>query len=224
MLGMTIPLGEEVHFGAATHNISGISVPADASPKFRVYEQDTDTAIVDWTLMTSRHFEPSGLYRGSFTASVANGFEVGKFYDIVKSGLVNSIRGFDVDTIYIRSGVYDANILQQTGNPIGDLYYADIELNRNQSASRQDEYTVSWFRNEVPISGQNTFLQVIQRDGANLISTTAMSEIGSYGMFKRDETTNLVPAGESVIVNVSGIVDGVNRIWRKVISRESGIV
>jgi hypothetical protein len=87
---MNIPLGEVVHFDVTTRNIAtGVGCDADAAPTFSVFEEDTDTAIVTGTM--TKRTALTGNYRGTFTASTANGFEVGKFYIIVVAGTVGGI-------------------------------------------------------------------------------------------------------------------------------------
>jgi hypothetical protein len=87
---MNIPLGEVVHFDVTTRNIAtGVGCDADAAPTFSVFEEDTDTAIVTGTM--TKRTALTGDYRGTFTASTANGFEVGKFYIIVVAGTVGGI-------------------------------------------------------------------------------------------------------------------------------------
>lgn len=90
---MRIPLDEVVHFDAVTHHpTTGAVTDADSTPTFSVFEEDTDTAIVGPSNLTKRT-ALTGNYRGSFTASAANGFEVGKWYNVVASATVNSIAG-----------------------------------------------------------------------------------------------------------------------------------
>lgn len=74
-----IPLNEVVYFDIATFNITtGGLLAADSAPTFEVLEESTDTAILTptCTLRTSH----TSTYRCTFTASAANGFELGKWY------------------------------------------------------------------------------------------------------------------------------------------------
>lgn len=75
-----IPLGEVVHFDVDTSDVTtGGEAAADSTPVFRVYEEDADAAILGPTNLTARSGLTGG-YRGTFTMSVANGFEIGKWY------------------------------------------------------------------------------------------------------------------------------------------------
>lgn len=77
-----VPLGEVVHmpdlftFSPST----GVETAADTIPKCSVYEEDTDTAIIILGSMVLRTATTND-YRYSFTASAANGFEIGKWYN-----------------------------------------------------------------------------------------------------------------------------------------------
>jgi hypothetical protein len=93
MAGLSVPLDEVVHFDADTSSTTtGGESNADSTPVFRVYEEDNDTAILGPTNMTLRTGLTGG-YRGTFTASAANGFEVGKWYIVKAFGTVGAVNG-----------------------------------------------------------------------------------------------------------------------------------
>lgn len=88
-----VPIDEVVFFDFITSNVStGAVSDADSTPTFSVFEEDTDTPIVGPSNATKRT-SLTGDYRGSFTASLANGFEAGKWYTVVASATVNSVAG-----------------------------------------------------------------------------------------------------------------------------------
>ena len=90
---MNIPLDEVVFFDAiVTTPSTGAAVDADLTPTFAVYEESTDTDIGVGGNMTKRT-SLTGNYRGSFTASAANGFEAGKWYSIIGSAVVGGVTG-----------------------------------------------------------------------------------------------------------------------------------
>jgi hypothetical protein len=93
MAGLSVPLDEVVHFDVVMHSPStgGIS-DGDSAPTFDVFEEATDTPILDDQTMTKRT-SLTGNYRGTFTASAANGFEVGKFYIVIATGTVGGVTG-----------------------------------------------------------------------------------------------------------------------------------
>lgn len=95
-----IPLDEVVYFDVTTHHPTTQAVTdADSTPTFAVYEEATDTDVGVGGNLTKRT-SLTGNYRGSFTASAANGFEVGKFYSVIASATVNSIAAKRVVTMF----------------------------------------------------------------------------------------------------------------------------
>jgi len=90
---MEIPLDEVIYFDCiTTHPTTGAATDADSTPTFAVYEESTDTDIGVGGNLTKRT-SLTGNYRGTFTLSAANGFEVGKWYSIIGSATVNAIAG-----------------------------------------------------------------------------------------------------------------------------------
>lgn len=90
---MNIPLDEVLYFDAITSTPStGAAVDADSTPTFACYEEGTDTDIGVGGNMTKRT-SLTGNYRGTFTLSAANGFEVGKWYSVVVSAVVGGVTG-----------------------------------------------------------------------------------------------------------------------------------
>lgn len=87
---MRVPIDEVVTFDIVTHNpFTGDVSDADSVPTFAVYEDTTDTDVGVGGNMTKRT-SLTGNYRGSFTASAANGFEAGKWYSVIVSATVVS--------------------------------------------------------------------------------------------------------------------------------------
>ena len=88
-----IPIDEVVHFDICTHDPStgGVS-DADSTPTFSVFEEATDTAILAAQNFTKRT-SLTGDYRGTFTASLANGFEAGKWYSVIATAVVGGVTG-----------------------------------------------------------------------------------------------------------------------------------
>jgi hypothetical protein len=87
-----IALDEVVHFDEITrHPTTGAATDVDSgTPTFSVFEEATDTPILSAQSMTKRT-SLTGNYRGTFTMSTANGFEVGKWYNVITSATVNAI-------------------------------------------------------------------------------------------------------------------------------------
>ncbi len=90
---MNIPLDEVIYFDCITSTPStGAAVDADSTPTFAVYEEATDTDIGVGGNLTKRT-SLTGNYRGTFTLSAANGFEVGKWYNVIGSAVVGGVTG-----------------------------------------------------------------------------------------------------------------------------------
>ncbi len=84
---MLIPIDEVIYFDAVTHDPdTGAIVDADSAPTFEIFEEATDTAIQSGTL--TKRTSKTGDYRGTNTASLANGYEAGKWYSVIVSGTV----------------------------------------------------------------------------------------------------------------------------------------
>jgi len=102
-----------------------------------------------------------------------------------------------------------------------DIYHARIFVTVD---SPRDEYTVTWFKNNVRVTSGITgpTIQVIKRvDGTDLIGATAMTQIGSTGSYKYDETSNRLTAGEAAVAVVTGTIDGSSRTDARVVSRDA---
>jgi hypothetical protein len=84
-----IPIDEVVYFDVITRGTGGV-VDADSPPTYDVFEESTDTPILDDQTMTKRT-SLTGNYRGSFTASAANGFEAGKWYSVIATATVSAV-------------------------------------------------------------------------------------------------------------------------------------
>lgn len=123
-------------------------------------------------------------------------------------------------------GLGSANLDTQFGVVealIPDLYHADIQLTKDD-ANSVDEYTVSWFKNGIVQTSGITVptIEVIKRaDGSDLITSTAMTQIGTTGGYKYDEAMHRVTAGEAVLATVTATIGAATRTFRKVITRDS---
>ena len=89
---LPVPLNGTIHFDEVTSNpTTGEVSDADSAPTFAVFEEDNDTDLLSAAGVMIKRVGLTGNYKGSFTVSAANGFEVGKFYNVVTEATVNSI-------------------------------------------------------------------------------------------------------------------------------------
>lgn len=87
-----------------------------------------------------------------------------------------------------------------------------------------DRYVVCWFKNGEPITSGITSptIQVIKSaDGTDLVSSTAMTEIGSLGLYRYTESTNRIVDGTSYIAKAQATIDGSTRTWHMPVGRDS---
>lgn len=113
---------------------TGNATDADAVPSYRVYEDETGTAILTGNMALLDSANTAGFYSEQITLSAANGFEKGKSYAIYIAATVNSIAGATHHTLQIEAEV-DANIVSdKTGyaltagerNSIADAWIARV--------------------------------------------------------------------------------------------------
>lgn len=105
------------------------------------------------------------------------------------------------------------------------VYHADVQFTRDQQ-SVQDEYTVVWFKSGViatPTESPSPTIQVVKReDGSDLVSKTAMTQIGSTGLYKFNAVgDDRLTRGEAVVVIVTAVIDGSERRFARVVGRDS---
>ncbi len=87
-----------------------------------------------------------------------------------------------------------------------------------------DRYIVAWFKNGEPIFSGITSptIQVIKEsDGTDLVASTAMTEIGSTGLYRYRETSNRIANGAAYVVKVAATIDSATRTWAQPIGRDS---
>jgi len=92
---------------------TGAATDADAVPAYRVYEDETGTAILTGNMALIDSSNTAGFYSEQITLSAANGFEKGKCYGVYISAAVNSVTGATHHTLQIEAEV-DANTVSGT--------------------------------------------------------------------------------------------------------------
>ena len=119
----------------------------------------------------------------------------------------------------------DLDILTGTNGAVldstNDVYHALIEYVFD---SPVDEYTVTWFKNGARVSSGITSptIQVIKRtDGTDLVASTAMTQIGSSGSYKYNESSNVINANESYLAVTSATIDSGSRSFACLVSRSA---
>lgn len=116
-----------VTFGCNTHAVAtGAATDADAVPSYRVYEDETGTAILTGSMAKLDDANTVGFYSEQITLSAANGFEKGKSYIIYISATVATIVGTMHHTLQVEAEV-DANVVSdKTGYAITEAQIDQI--------------------------------------------------------------------------------------------------
>ena len=113
-------------FPANTHSAStGAATDADSVPAYRVYEDETGTAILTGSMAKLDDASTTGFYSEQITLSAANGFEKGKCYTIYISAAVSSTSGTMSHTFQIEAEV-DANTVSGPVTPAAGSITASV--------------------------------------------------------------------------------------------------
>lgn len=78
-----------------------------------------------------------------------------------------------------------------------------------------DHYEIVWFKAGQPITTGITVpkIQVIKaEDGLDLVAETAMTQVGTTGIFKYDSTVKML-SGLAYTTRFSAVIDGATRVW-----------
>jgi hypothetical protein len=116
---MGVPAGpwhvdDTLTFTVVTHRVdTGALTDADSVPTYRIYEDETGTAILNGSTAKLDDANTTGFYSEQITLSAANGFENGKSYSIYVSAAVNSVTGGQ--TFNFKVDVPDVNVTHAAG-------------------------------------------------------------------------------------------------------------
>ena len=89
-----VVLGDNLTFTITCHDPdTGILTDADAAPAYRVYEDETATAILTGTMAKLDDANTTGFYSEQIACTAANGFEQAKSYNIYITATVDSDQG-----------------------------------------------------------------------------------------------------------------------------------
>jgi hypothetical protein len=89
-----VNIGDNLVFGVCTHDPdTGVLTDADSVPTYRVYEDETGTAILNGSMAKLDDANTTGFYTETLTCTAANGFEDGKTYTVYIEATVDSDTG-----------------------------------------------------------------------------------------------------------------------------------
>jgi len=87
-------IGKNLTFSITTHDPdTGVLTDADSAPTYRIYEDETATAILNGSMAILDTSNTTGFYTELIACTVANGFEFGKSYTIYIEATVDSDKG-----------------------------------------------------------------------------------------------------------------------------------
>lgn len=140
----------------------------------------------------------------------------------------NNTRLSDQGRTEAASGVWNANPSDYSGvNTFGrelqPIYYADIKQYYDFTNTR-DEYSVNWFRGNAGLGSgvvTNSRISVYNTsNGTPVFENASLDYVGVLvGTLRYNDGVNMLTAGEPYNAVVSGTIDGVTRVWQKVIGR-----
>lgn len=109
-------------FTVTTHTFAtGALTDADGNPSYRVYEDETGTAILTGTMAKLDDANTTGYYSEQITLSAANGFEVGKTYSVYITAAVSSVTGGCVRSFQVEAAGATAAALTTVSGLVDDL-------------------------------------------------------------------------------------------------------
>lgn len=241
-----VRLNDVYKFGVTTHNPSGGALKnTDETPRWSVFENDSDTAILEGNFTSRTGF--IGTYKGSFHTSGVNGFNSNSYYELHASGKIDGIVGRAIISNFVIDDIVNANIVQISGDAtasnnlrfqydgvtglnggtfpatqaqVQSVYYADIKYIKDIGNSA-DEYSVRWFKDSVPVASgdlTNPAISVFRTsNGASVFSNQTMDYISPALGTVKYNTGLLTASGEAFIVSVSGTIDSATRTWEKIV-------
>lgn len=87
-------IGDNLVFSVTTHDPdTGVLTDADSAPTYRIYEDETATAILTGSMSKLDDGNTTGFYTELIAATAANGFEDGKTYTIYIEATVDGDTG-----------------------------------------------------------------------------------------------------------------------------------
>lgn len=204
-----------IHIGAVAgqDKILTASIERLVDGLFREADSDTFTADIAYIDLINE----GGLHSTTVDAETwDDGLYLLRIHD---TGAEDAV--VQASTFGVRSG-YEVSVGGES--PAFDVYHADIQFVKDQMVGK-DEYTVTWFKNGIPITTGITdaTLRVVNRtDGTDLLPASPMTEIGDVGTFKFDVSTGTQrqTGGENYLVIASATIDGVSRTFSTLIGRD----
>ena len=89
-----VEIGRNLVFSICTHDPdTGVLTDADSAPAYRIYEDETGTAIANGNMAKLDDANTTGFYTELIACTAANGYEQGKTYTVYIEATVDSDQG-----------------------------------------------------------------------------------------------------------------------------------
>lgn len=186
----------------ATVEPDWIITPVNASTMFVIRAENSTPAIAT-----------GGIAAGSFAAGAINAAALAS--DTITAAKIASDA---ITAAKIADGAIDDAAVATDM----DAYHAKVWVVKESTTA--DHYAVVFFKNGQPVTTGITSptIQVIKAsDGTDLIASGALTEVGSLGIYKKDESTNKMAGGAIYFAKVQATIDGSTRQWLQQIGRDS---
>jgi hypothetical protein len=120
----TVPIGQTITLDFVTHRgDTGAITDADSTPTSEVFEDANDTAILTPTV--TKRASKTGNYRLQVACTVANGFELGKSYNVVASATVNTVAGKAVVATFVCGPAFFTGTVVSNGSNTSSTFKTD---------------------------------------------------------------------------------------------------
>src|SRR5688572_6250602 len=210
-----------VTFVANTHTPStGAATDADAVPSYRVYEDETGTAILTGNMAKLDDANTVGFYSEQITLSAANGFEKGKSYSIYISATVGGVVGTMSHQLQVEAEV-DANIVSDktgyTASTVTDKTGYSLSTPQSFNLIGNISGTLSNVLNVInPVVAGVVTGSVLGNVNGSVASVTAPVTVGT----NNDKTgySLSTPQSFNLIGNITGTITNVLNVINPVVA------
>lgn len=165
-----VELTRNLTFSVCTHDPdTGVLTDADSAPTYRIYEDETATAILTGTMATLDTANTVGFYSEQIACTAANGFEEGKSYTIYIEATVDGDTG---------GMCYGFRVTSKTGYSLGatGLNAISTTAPTGPATNFPEMLVQSWRRWFKKADMTATQIKTYADDGTTIITTQAISD------------------------------------------------
>lgn len=187
-------------FTVNTHTPStGAGTDADAVPSYRVYEDETGTAILTGNMAKLDDANTVGFYSEQITLSAANGFEVGKSYTVYVAAVVGGVTGTLSHSFQVGVALATAASIAALNNLSAAAVWAYATRTLTQTAA------------SVVAAVTGTSITVY-RGTTWSISLTGLGDLSAYDTIYFSVKEGLNDSDDNAILRVKNAASGLERI------------